>query len=364
MVINKMYDVIVIGAGPGGSAAAKRCAEPGLRTLILEKKKLPRDKVCSGLLFSRSAKALVEEEFGELPQEVVLANLSGFIIWVPNVGQRKVIFDTPVTWRKDLDYWMNQRAKEKGVEIWEGTTVRKISAEGNQCRVTVRKEGVEQELEARFVVGADGTNSVTRKSLFPELKVTYNIAYRECYQGRLDLEEGFTYIVFPHQHYRPNFWIIPKGGEYFTLEGGLKELKGEIRDILADYGFRDPKPLWKDGCQGRALLFKQLSSGSFTPAKGNVLLVGDAAGLKIPVNGEGIHTAIKSGLLAANSIVEATRTGQAVSEIYIGQLSHLQATLTSCYAKVEEISAQASKGSQALLDMITMAFEESVELDF
>jgi flavin-dependent dehydrogenase len=266
----------------------------------------------------------------------------------------------PISWRKDLDYWMNQRAKGKGVEIWEGPTVRSVCADDSRCRVKIKKEGVEEELESRFVIGADGSNSITRKSLFPELQVNYTTAYRECYQGSLSLEKGYSYIVFPLQQYRPNFWINPKR-DCFTLEGGLKELKGEIRSILTPYGFGEPKPLWKDGCLSRALLFKHLLSGSFTPAKGNVLLVGDAAGLKIPISGEGIHTALKSGLLAANSIMEGTRTGQPVSEIYAGELSPLLGALTSCYVKVEEIKAQASKGPQTLLAMLTEAFEESIE---
>ncbi len=45
-----MHDVIVAGAGPAGSAAAKRCAEHGLKTMMLEKHRLPRDKVCSGMI--------------------------------------------------------------------------------------------------------------------------------------------------------------------------------------------------------------------------------------------------------------------------------------------------------------------------
>jgi len=48
---NRMYHVVVVGAGPAGSVAAKRCAERGFKTLLLEKKKLPRDKICSGMLF-------------------------------------------------------------------------------------------------------------------------------------------------------------------------------------------------------------------------------------------------------------------------------------------------------------------------
>ncbi|MFC2019578.1 FAD-dependent oxidoreductase, partial [Chloroflexota bacterium] len=66
-----MWDVIVVGAGPAGSAAAKRCAEHGLNTLVLEKRRPPRDKVCSGMIMGPLAHTLINQEFGHLPREVL-----------------------------------------------------------------------------------------------------------------------------------------------------------------------------------------------------------------------------------------------------------------------------------------------------
>ena len=63
-----MYDVIVVGAGPGGSAASKRCAESGLKTLLLEEHPLPRDKVCSGFIMGPVSHTLIKQEFGDLPE--------------------------------------------------------------------------------------------------------------------------------------------------------------------------------------------------------------------------------------------------------------------------------------------------------
>ncbi|MGB9629960.1 MAG: NAD(P)/FAD-dependent oxidoreductase [Thermodesulfobacteriota bacterium] len=354
-----MFDVIVIGAGPGGSVAGKRCAEQGLKTLILEKKKLPRDKVCSGMLLSRMAKILVEEEFGELPKEILLANLSGLILWMPDVGEHKITVDIPITWRKDLDYWMNQTAKDRGVEIWENVLVKKVIDNGVKCRIYMRKGGVEDELESRFVVGADGAYSITRNSLFPEFQITYTTAQRECYQGSLNLQKDYSYIVFPNQQYRPNFWINPKG-DCFTLEGGLRELKDEVRNILMNYGLKEQKLLWKDGCINRALLHMYFSSGRFVPAKGNVLLVGDAGGLKNPINGEGIHTALKSGILAAESITESIKKEKKVSEVYLDKIQPLLADLALNYTKVEKIKAQLNRGIKTLSALIEV-FEESIE---
>ena len=66
-----MYDVIVIGAGPAGNTTAKKCAEYGFKTALLEKSELPRDKVCTGFVLGTVAQSLVKQEFGQLPKAVM-----------------------------------------------------------------------------------------------------------------------------------------------------------------------------------------------------------------------------------------------------------------------------------------------------
>jgi flavin-dependent dehydrogenase len=349
--------VIVVGAGPGGAVAAKRCAEEGLKTVILERKALPREKVCSGMLFGRQAQDLVRQEFGCVPKEVVLSNLRGAVLVVPGVGQERISFETPITWRRDLDYWMVGKAREKGATIRDSAWVRKVETDGGGCRVVVRRAGVDGELTARFVVGADGPASVARTCLYPDLKVTYTTSTRECFEGHLDLDQDYSYIVFPKEQYRPNFWINPKGG-FFTVEGALKELKRSVASFLAEAGFDGRKPSWKDGCVSRPVpFFEHLAAGRATAAKGNVLLVGDAASLKIPLSGEGIGTALKSGILAAGSIVESIRTDRKVEQIYAGELRPLLGALGSCYEMLDELKRE--KGTE-FLGALAKAFEDSI----
>lgn len=192
-----MYDVIVAGAGPAGCVAAKRCAEKGLKTLLLERRPLPRDKVCSGIMMGHLTKAMVEEGFGELPQEIVISTLPGLTLWVPGAGQRTIHSGMAVTWRKDLDYWMIQKAIEKGAEVWDRAVVKGLISGGNTCSITVKTRRVTQELTARFIVGANGTNSTIRRLVFPELHATYTVAYRECYEAALIWNKRTATSCFP-----------------------------------------------------------------------------------------------------------------------------------------------------------------------
>jgi len=107
-----MKDVIVVGAGPAGTAAAKKCAEYGLDTLLVERRKLPRDKVCSGMIIGPVAHTLVKQEFGDVPKSVLTQpdHLDGYTFHVPGVGSHTISHFIWLSWRRNLDYWMNHQA--------------------------------------------------------------------------------------------------------------------------------------------------------------------------------------------------------------------------------------------------------------
>jgi menaquinone-9 beta-reductase len=327
--MHEKWDVIVIGGGPGGALAAKKCAENGFKTVLLEKKKIPRDKCCSGMVMGEWGQDIIHQEFGEYPEDVLqnTTPLFGYAIHVLGASLKMLDIATPATWRKALDAWMCEMAKKAGAEIRDSAHVINVHVKNDMPKVTYRKDGEVIELESEFVIGADGANSVVRKSVFPEIKPNIQIGYRLCYETRLDLPEK-RFNIFQTIDTRQLFFVHNKGN-YMLLEGVA--LKGRVKPTIdmakayltQHHGFNvKSEPIWKDGCI-EAPLYKELVKGLFKPARNKVLIIGDAAGLNIPITGEGLATSLKGGLDAANSIIAAKKTNLNAEEIYLESVENL-----------------------------------------
>ena len=355
-----MYDVIVVGGGPAGSVTAKKCAQLGLKTLLVEKRVLPRDKLCSGMVMGRMAQEIIHEEFGPIPDEVLTAprRLLGYMLHAPGFEPHPLEQEMPFAWRRELDFWMVQKAKEAGAEVRDKVKVTSIEPGGEKC--IVRLDG--ENLEAKFVIGADGAKSTVRKLMHPGLQLVYRTVYRECYQGELAIDRNWFHLFFPLSRRRPRFDMNHKG-EFFLLEGSLKELRSEIIQCLHPYGFsREQKPSWKDGCLSGPLPKEGLYTGSFMPAHGNILVVGDAAMLQLPVTGEGIGMALKSGLLAAHSVAESSASKRDAAEIYLPQYESLLKLLKELSPHDKKIEEAGRQGAEALFKAFAEGFRATLQI--
>lgn len=367
-----MHDVVVVGGGPAGSAAAKKCAQSGLKTLLLEKHALPRDKMCTGLVAGDMAQALVKQEFGGLPQEVTVSpqQESGFMLHVYGVSPVPVNQRMPIAWRRDLDYWMNRKARQAGVEIWDGADITGIVKASHGYRLTVKRTGQTETVAARFVIGADGTMSFTRKWLFPGLKVGYAHCYRERFGFRdFPLERDYVHMFFIPEM-APYYFDIYFKEDLMLLEvvsrvgGGIRELTAKAKSYLSQqYGFDfKGKPLKVEACT-EPILYRELFSGSFVPAQGNALLVGDAAGLIMPVTAEGIGVALKSGFLAGEAVAQAAEAGVGAADIYVKKLGGLLTPIGKVYSWTKRIREAGAKGPQELAATLSQAWTDGLRMD-
>src|SRR5512142_3171005 len=168
----RTYDVLILGGGPSGLSTALHLAQlaPELRagTLVVEKAHYPRVKLCAGGLVT-DAEVILQRlglDVGEVPHvDASAAHLDfagkGLTVALPNTHTLRIIR------RDEFDNWLAKKTREAGIEIREGVTVRKVIAGAEAVSV----ETDQGTLRARIVVGADGSNGVTRRSVLPETPV-------------------------------------------------------------------------------------------------------------------------------------------------------------------------------------------------
>ena len=365
-----MYDVIIVGAGPAGVAAANRCAGAGLKTFVLDKRTFPRRKVCDALM-GPIARGMIEGEFGEIPA-AVLADppyVEAVETIVHGFGICRFEQTIPLVWRKDLDHWMVQQLKAKGVEVREGhqfTGLRKIDSR-YRLRVTVGE--AEEQIEATFVVGADGAVSRVRGAIYPDIDFRLLSQGMDCWEGEIDLSDDVYREFFDPQaggllgfsvHRKDNLITV----SYAAERGELAQVVKWTRELLeGSYGLRIEGDLvWEGRCMSTDMA-GELASGQFVPAKGNVLLAGDAGGFMMPV-GEGIGPSFKSGLMAADSIIVAIQNGGEADKVYQSKLEPMLLAFGKAHEVENGAFAAAEAGGEALFKHLNATRGRDFHLDY
>ncbi len=107
-------------------------------------------------------------------------------------------------------------------------------------------------------------------------------------------------------------------------------------------------------------MYRPLTSRLFLPARENILLVGDAAGFLLPVTGEGIGTALKSGILAADSIIEALQSGQPSDTAYLARVRDIVNMFREIYPYFERIVGETRSGGQSLPILLCDAYQSTL----
>lgn len=297
------FDILVIGAGPAGSAAAFCAARAGLRVALVDKARFPRDKLCGGLFTGRS-RAYYREVFGQEFETDRAVNLSEIEFWYQD-RRLALLSDIPpvnLTMRRDLDATLLDHALAAGAVDFTGRAIATLDDAGVSLRDGTR-------LEASVLIGADGVNSITARHLFgaPFDKETIGFGLEiEATPEEQPPKDHPLRIDFAAATWGYG-WSFPKQHSTTVGVGGLHapnpDMKAHFSAYLQSLDLPDDTRRFK----GHYLPFGDFRKA---PGRAHILLAGDAAGLVDPITGEGIALAMKSGQLAAEAATAALRDGR------------------------------------------------------
>lgn len=325
-------DVIIVGAGPSGSTTAYYLASAGLDVLVLEKTSFPREKVCGDGLTPRAIRALTA-------MGVPMPEDDG---WLRNRGLRiiggggRIELDWPdlsafpgygaVRARTDFDQILARHAEKAGARLLENVTVTGPILDERTGRVTgvlARQAdgagpGRERAFSARLVIAADGNSS--------RLSVAMGLHKREDRPLGVAVR---TYYTSPrHDDNYLEAWLdlwdgkqlLPGYGWIFGMGDGTSNVGVGMLNTSDSFGHVDYRALLRRWIGAMPAEWGFTEENRTQPVRGaalpmgfnrtphytrGMLLVGDAAGMVNPFNGEGIAYAMESGEIAARTIVQA-----------------------------------------------------------
>jgi geranylgeranyl reductase family protein len=311
--LTETFDVAMIGAGPSGATAAKRCADYGLNTVLVEKETLPRVKLCGGAISIRTLPLIG----ADIPEELIEQRIKGFRFYSPALKPidkiSKEVMGISVK-RDAFDSFLVSLAVKAGCKLIQATPLTDLKVDDKGVNLSL-KNG--ENINAKLVIGADGVNSlVAQKAGIRQHYLTTQVAL--CLESNIPLDKKDMVKLNPDllELYFTNIsygygWVFPKrDGVSVGIGGSLAQL-------------RKPKQIFDKFCRTvsdlKGIKIEAANIGAhLEPAGGfnrkvvadRTLLVGDAAGFADPFTGEGIYYAIKSGQLAADTAKEALKMGK------------------------------------------------------
>jgi flavin-dependent dehydrogenase len=330
-------ELLVIGGGPAGAAIASLAATRGVKTLLIEKDRFPRDKVCGEFMSAEGCAVLLRLGLlptliakGAMPMDAcLLADAKGRSVTsplpdLPGAGQTALGVSRAV-----LDAALLNDAASCGVTVREQTVaIRPIVLDGSVTGVTSRLSGADgrdEAIGAALVIAADGRRSMLQRELHPDVGDPLTTSPKSWF--------GFK------THFPDRTAGLSRRIELFVFDGGYAGL-GPIEDARLNLALiarvdalkacgGSPQRLYEERIRRNPLLalrlgndrpcspWKTIGPLRFNvrrPASHGVIFLGDAAGTIDPFSGEGMSNALRGAEMALPFVLEALASGRLTDE--------------------------------------------------
>ncbi len=284
------YDLIVVGGGPAGSSTAYYASQKGLKVLVLEKKKVPRFKLCAGCISKRISSYLPPGW-----EKLVLNRISSGVLGYAGGESFEVPAEEDIAYiidRSEFDAFLLEKAQGAGAHLLQECEFLHLDKEGERYRISTSKGT----FYADYVVGADGFYS----------KVATSLGYRKnkffkALEFFADGELSHKVLIDIGIVKRGYAWIFPKGNKVSigVACNGSYNLAKVLKDYAEKRGFKNITRVY-----GWYIPYAESSRDVFY-GKERILLTGDAGNLTDPLLGEGIYYAVWSGKVAVDAIISS-----------------------------------------------------------
>lgn len=306
------YDVIIVGAGPGGSNAARTLALSGRKVLMLDRQKFPRLKVCAGWI-TPSALRLLDLPPAQYPHTLqrfssgsVVLNNQYYVTDYGKTASYGII-------RKEFDDFLAKRAEKDGAELQEEVRIKSIEREADGVRVRA-EDGTEW--TASIIIGAGGTGCPVARQWGERAKeeIIIQATESETRIGAAELKKLTPYYgtteLFPEPDFFGYAWYVTKGdfvnigiGRFNHRTRQLDEHREQFMQTLRKLGRLS-------GIEDRMVPFSRHAYKLYDEVPRKIagerfMLIGDAGGFASKWAGEGIRPAIETGAFAARVADEA-----------------------------------------------------------
>lgn len=302
----KQYDVVIVGGGPAGSTCAWALHRAGLNVLVLDKSTFPRDKVCAGWI-TPEVITLLQLDLEEYRHGRTLQPIRRFRTGLLGAEMLTTDYGETVSYgilRREFDDYLLRRS---GARLRLGEALNTLQREDGMWRINAS-------IETPMLIGAGGHFCPVARRLNPKSPVKEEIVTAqemECELSATELARVGVQGEMPELYFLPELdgygWCVRKGntlniGLGRTENRHLADYVARFRDYLVEQG-RIPAGL-TGKFRGHAYRLATRRKQRHMMDDG-VLLIGDALGLAHAQSGEGIRTAVESGLMAAETILEA-----------------------------------------------------------